>query len=324
VNQPVNFQVSRPLVIAAAVILLAIVILPSAAYKVDEAEQAVILQFGRPVGQAITTPGLKFKLPFIQEVRKFDKRIMQWDVAPTQIPTLDQEFIMLDSTARWRIVDPLTFLQSVQTINGAMSRIGDVINTSVRNNISANQLFEIVRSKSWDPDFTRLDEQEVEKIKMTGKVNIGREEIIKSILEGARQSMDKFGVELIDVRIKRLNYVPSVREQIYEEMISDRLVIADSFRAEGKGRSDSIRGEVQRDVDIIISTAKRIAEVKRGEADGAATKIYNDAYAIDPEFYAFFRTMESYENMIGPGSTLMLDSSSDFFKYMKQIEPDKK
>lgn len=324
-NRPRQATISPGAIALIALAILALVVLPAAMYKVDQAEQAVILQFGRPVGQPITTPGLKFKLPFVQEVRKFDKRILQWDDRPTEIPTLDREFIMVDSTARWRINDPLKFLQSVKTSTVANSRIGDAINASVRDNISNNALSEAVLSQQLTMSRELLDELEGNKTTdgedLVINVKVGREAITRKILGEAREAVKKFGIELIDVRLKRLNYNQSVRPQVYQRMISERERIAAKFRSEGKKESDIIRGDVQKNVDIISSTAKRQAEEIRGAAEGMAAKIYNDAYGVDPEFYAFFRSMEAYGESVGDGSTLILKSDSDFFKYLRESVP---
>ena len=321
-----DLRVHPALVLLTLVIVLAAVVLPASVYQLDQAEQAVILQFGKPVGKPVTTPGLKFKVPFIQEVRRFDKRIQQWDAVPTEITTSEQEFIQLETTARWRIVDPLTFLTSVRDMDGALQRLDDIINDSVGVNVAHNMLHEIVRSKDstleTDVPEPLADIEALNDVqKEFAEVKIGRERITRTILDNARASIGEYGIELIDIRIRRLNYVPSVRQKIYEEMISERERIAGAFRAQGKGESDEIRGDMQKEVDIILSGAKRSAEEIQGEAEGRAAAVYNEAYTKDEEFFTFFRTMESYRQSIGPQSTLMLDSSSDYFKYLREVVP---
>jgi len=318
-----------PIIALILAILVLIFVLPAALFKVDEAEQAVILQFGKPVGKSITTPGLKFKMPFVQEVRRFDKRILEWDDPPTQIPTGDRQIITVNTAARWRISDPLKFLQAVKTIRVAESRIGDAIKSAVRDDISRNALKEAVLSQDLKVSQEELEELEGSTSGDDGdnkglviSVKVGREAITRSILLKASEQVKEFGIELIDVRLKRLNYNPDVRPQVYERMVSERERIATMFRSEGKKQSDIIRGQVQKSVDIISSQAKREAEEIRGEAQGEATKIYNDAYGVDPEFYAFFRSMEAYGDAVGSGSTLILKSDSDFFKYLREISPD--
>jgi len=309
-------------------ILAAVFVLPAVLFKVDEAEQAVILQFGKPVKSHVE-PGLKFKMPFIQEVRRFDQRILEWDDPPTQIPTGDSQLITVNTAARWRINDPLKFLQAVKTISVAESRIGDAIKSAVRDDISKNKLQEAVRSEELVVSRELLEELEgsTSGDDDDGKdvvypVDVGREAITRSILTKASGQVEQFGIELIDVRLKRLNYNPDVRPQIYQRMVSERERIATLFRSQGKKESVDIRGQVQKSVDIITSTAKRDADQIRGAAEGQATKIYNDAYGVDPEFYAFFRSMEAYGDAVGSGSTLILKSDSDFFKYLREISPD--
>lgn len=295
----------------------------SALYTIDEAEQAIIVQFGAPVGEPVTTPGLHFKLPFIQEVRRFDKRLISWDGDPNQIPTRGEQFISVDTTARWRIADPLVFLQRVQDERGATLRLNDILDSVVRDKISATDLVEIVRSKDW-----RISEQDLERVQVAGEadeeillqeVKSGRGELIASILETAGAIVPEFGIELVDIRIKRVDYVQSVQQRVFERMIAERQRIAEQFRSEGQGRAAEIDGETQRLLATIQSEARRQAEEIRGRADAEATRIYNETFNADPEFFSFFRTLESYSQSIGNSVTLMIGADSEYFRYLKDI-----
>lgn len=300
------------------VILIVGVVGASTAYTLDETEQAVILQFGRPVGQPITEAGLHFKWPFIQEVRRFDKRILAWDGDPNQITTRERQFIKIDTTARWRIVDPLLFLQSVRDESGAQSRLDDVIDSVVRDAISSTNLPQIVRSSNWAGDLDAEDlAVEVEQTPAPDSAAIGREELEREILTEAMRGMGQYGIELVDVRIKRVNYVTSVENRVFDRMISERQRVAQQFRSEGEGEASRIKGETQRDMAQIRSMAQRDAEIIRGQADAEATRIYAEAYGRDPEFYSFLRTLESYRKSLGQGTTLMLSGDSAYFEFLR-------
>lgn len=303
------------------VVILGAVLGYASTYVIDEKEQAIVLQFGDPVGEPITEPGLHFKAPFIQEVRRFDQRLLVWDGAPNQIPTAGREFISIDTTARWRIVDPLKFLQSVTNETGAQSRLDDIIDSVVRDNISGSDLTEIVRSADWE-----VTEEQLEKVgvpvdegekQLTKEVQKGRQQITREILREAQQRMPQYGIELVDVRIKRLNYIPNVRQQVFNRMISERQRIAERFRSEGQQEAETIRGETQKQLDQIQSAAQREAETIRGRADAEAAQIYNDVYGQMPEFYRFYRTLESYQNTLTEDTTLIIGTDSDYFRYLK-------
>lgn len=309
-------------------VALAVVVGSSALFKIDEAEQAIIVQFGAPVGEPITDPGLHLKVPFIQEVRRFDKRLLSWDGDPNQIPTRGEQFISVDTTARWRIADPLVFLQRVQNERGATLRLNDILDSVVRDKISASDLVEIVRSKDWeiseeDLERAQVAAEEEEEILMQEVVS-GRGELVASILETAGAIVPDFGIELVDIRIKRIDYVREVQQRVFERMIAERQRIAEQFRSEGQGRAAEIDGETQMQLAKITSEARREAEVIRGNADAEATRIYNESFGADPEFYAFFRTLESYSSSLGEGSTLILGVDSDYFRYLKEIAPPAK
>ena len=311
----------------AVIALLAIgaLVLSSSAYTIDEAEQGIIVQLGAPVGGPITEPGLHFKVPFIQEVRRFDKRLLSWDGDPNQIPTRGEQFISVDTTARWRIIDPLTFLKSVQNERGATLRLNDILDSVVRDHISAADLVEIVRSKDWEiseEDLARaaaVSEGDTEIL--TKRIASGRQELVESILEKASVQMPDYGIELVDIRIKRIDYVEAVQQRVFERMIAERQRIAEQFRSEGQGRAAEIDGNTQRQLAQITSEAQRQAELVRGEADAEATKIYNEAFGADPEFFSFFRSLESYSRSIGDKTTLFLGPESDYVRYLRDASP---
>ncbi|MPZ76385.1 MAG: protease modulator HflC [Deltaproteobacteria bacterium] len=292
-------------------------------YVVEEGQQAVVLQFGRPVGAAVSEAGLHFKIPFIQEVRRFDKRLLIWDGDPNQVPTAGREFIWVDATARWRIVDPLKFLQSVATEAGAQSRLDDIIDSVVRDLVSANTLVELVRSSSWQtPKEEVLEEVSKEVVEELKKeINLGREGLTRAVLSVVRKITPQYGIEVVDVRIKRLNYVESVREKVYARMISERKQLAARFRSEGEGRSAEILGNMEKELREIRSQAYRTVQEVRGKGDATATKIYGDAYGRDKEFYAFSRTLESLKASKNKNSTLVLTTDSDYYRYLKEANP---
>ena len=300
--------------------LLALLVVSGTFYVLDESQQAVIIQFGRPVGEPITEAGLHLKLPFVQEVRRFDKRLLIWDGDPNQIPTKGREFIWVDATARWRIADPRKFLESVSTEAGAQSRLDDILDSVVRDFVSSHPLIELVRSSTWQEPPPEVLEEAVKERKeeLKAKIALGREEITRAVLAEARKTMPEYGIELVDVRIKRLDYVESVRTKVYERMISERKRIAAEFRAEGEGRSAEILGEMERELKKIRSEAYRRAQEVRGKADAEATRIYGRAYGQDPEFYAFSRTLESYRAGNNGNATVILTTESDFYRYLKQ------
>lgn len=297
--------------------LFTLIAIRDAAFIVDQAEQAILVQFGEPVGEPVTDPGLHWKKPFIQEVRRFDKRLLAWDGDVSQIPTLGREFVIVDTTARWRIADPLQFLRSVRDENGARTRLDDIIDSVARDIVSGTDLEEIVRSRDWNVDSKQIGEEDLvrEDVDLE-KPKKGRERLEQDMLAAASRLMPELGIELVDVRIKRINYIDSVRRQVETRMIAERQSIAERFRSEGQGRSQEILGQMERELQTIRSEAERQAAEIRGKADGEATKIYGEAFGGDPEFYAFFRTLESYRAM-GQNTTLMIDSESEFFRYLQ-------
>lgn len=299
-------------------LLLGALLISSMAFTVDEAEQAFIVQFGQVQGDAITEPGLHWKLPFIQDVRRFDKRLLAWDGDVEQIPTVGREFVLVDTTARWRIVDPRLFLESVQDERGAQTRLDDILDSAVRDRISSAKLEEIVRSSDWQIDPGKVEEEMANRddVDLALKPEKGREELEREIQAVASKQMPSYGIELVDVRIKRVNYIDSVRQQVENRMISERQSIAEKFRAEGRGRSEEILGEMQKELQRIRSEAQRQAEEIRGQADAEVTRIYGLAYGKDAEFYAFLKTLEAYSESVGANTTLMLDADSEFYRYL--------
>lgn len=283
-------------------------------YVLREGQQAVITQFGRPVGQSILTAGLKFKLPVIQKVQYFDKRILVWDGDPNQIPTNDKTFIYMDNTARWRIVDPLRFLQAVGTERRAMTLLGDILDGTVRDLVNKNDLIEIIRSSDWSPDFMASTVQSRD---LVVPPKVGRDRISHMVLEAASKITPQYGIELMDVMFKRVNYIESVRLKVYDRMISERKRIAAEKRSTGEGLKAEILGRVDRELAEITSKARREATEIRGAADAEATRIYGEAYSGHAEFFAFQKSLESYRNIITKNTSLILSSDSDLFHYLE-------
>ena len=299
------------------VVIIGIIVLSSALYVVDETQQVVITEFGQPVGKPITRAGLYVKKPFIQKVNYFDKRLLVWDGVPTQIPTRDKKYIWVDTTARWRIVDPLKFLQSVGSERGAQARLDDIIDSATRDKITSYPLAEIVRNSNREFVTTEVFIQKEEEITNIKK---GREAISREILKEAAKLVPQYGIEIVDVRIKRLNYVEDVRKKVYTRMISERKRIAAEKRSLGEGRKAEILGKVERELKEITSEAKREATEIRGKADAEATRLYGTAYSRHPEFYSFQRSLESYKDIISSNTSLILSPESDLFQYLQSIK----
>jgi membrane protease subunit HflC len=306
------------LTIPAVALFAALFLTFNAAFIIDQAEQGILVQFGEPIGDVITEPGLHWRVPFVQEVRRFDKRLLAWDGDVSQIPTLGREFIIVDTTARWRISDPLQFLRSVRDETGARTRLDNILDSATRDIVSGTELEEIVRSADWQVDVEELDEEELSAL---GETNLerptkGRVQLEQEMLAAASRLMPGLGIELVDVRIKRINYIDSVRVQVESRMISERQSIAARFRSEGQGRSEEILGDMERQLRLITSEAERKAQEIIGKADAEATRIYGTAYGADPEFYTFSKTLESYR-ALGDNTTLMINADSDFFRYLE-------
>lgn len=287
-------------------------------FILEEGEQAVITQFGRPVGAPHTEAGIKLKLPFFQDVHRFEKKILIWDGEPNQIPTNDKTYIHIDNTARWRISNALRFMQAVGNENRAKILLDDIINGTVRDLVNKNDLIEIVRSSDWSADNMSARPDEDEPI---GPPEYGRDKIAQMVLESAAKVTPQYGIELLDVMFKRVNYIESVRAKVYERMISERKRIAAEKRSLGEGRKAEILGRVERELREITSNAEREAVSIEGDADAEATKIYGDAYSKHPEFYSFIRSLESYRDILKDNTTLILDSNSDLLRYLEKASP---
>ena len=307
---------------------LGIYVAMSALYTVSEVEQVIITQFGKPVGAPVTSAGLKVKLPFIQEVNPIDKRVLEWDGNPSDMPTKDKLYISVDLFARWRIVDPLQYFLRLRDERSAQSRLDDILGSETRNAVAKHELIEIIRTTSDRmPLRDSLLTEAERKLDMGTLVPIqkGRKLVEQEIFTAAAEKVEVFGIELLDIRFKRINYNESVRPKIYDRMISERRQIAERFLSEGNGEAARIRGNRIRDLNKIQSEAYREVEEIRGVADAKATEIYARAYNQSPEavaFYEFTRTMQSYKSIIGNNTTLVLTTDSDLFKYLKGMTPD--
>ncbi len=303
-------------ILIAIIIVVFLLALVDAVYVVSETNQVIITQFGEPIGGAVTSPGLHFKVPFIQKANYFEKRWLEWDGDANQIPTKDKKYIWVDTYCRWRISDPLVFYQRVKDERGAHSRLDDVVDGETRNVIASYDLIEIVRSTNREfalsEESALLDYSEV-----IGKIQVGRARIAEMILERASKITPEFGVELKDVRIKRVNYVDEVQKKVFDRMIAERKRIASRYRSEGDGRSAEIRGQKERELKIITSEAYRRAQEIKGKAEAEATRIYAEAYNLDPEFYQFLKTLETYRQTLAQRTWLILTTNSEFLKYLK-------
>ncbi len=320
---------SKAMNIGGLVVLgIAAFVLMSALYTVGETEQMIITQFGKPVGDPITTAGLKIKIPFIQEVNPIDKRVLEWDGSPSDMPTKDKLYISVDLFARWRIVDPLQYFLRLRDERSAQSRLDDILGSETRNAVAKHELIEIIRTtKDRVPlrDSLLTGAQQEAKMGSLVPIHKGRKLVEKEIFDAAAEKVKVFGIELLDIRFKRINYNESVRPKIYDRMISERRQIAERFLSEGNGEAARIRGNRVRDLNKIQSEAYREVEEIRGVADAKATEIYARAYNQSPEaveFYEFTRTMQAYQDIIESNTTLILSTDSDLFKFLKGMNPD--
>jgi membrane protease subunit HflC len=300
----------------AGLVVLAIAIIYDGFYILEEGTQAVVTQFGAPVGDPVTDAGLHFKMPFIQHTEIFDKRIQIWNGQPNQIPTNDKTFIYLDVTARWKITNALKFLQAVKTESRAQSLLSDIIDGTVRDMVNKNDLIEIIRSSDWSVD-TMSETTAADTIGT--KPKNGRDQISRHVLEIAAKITPQYGIELIDVMFKRVNYIDSVRLRVFDRMISERKRIAAEKRSMGEGQKAEILGTVERRLQEIISAANKEAMTLKGKADAEATAIYAAAYSLDPDFFAFYKTLESYREVVGGNTSLVLSSDSQIYQYLKSV-----
>ncbi len=291
----------------AILILVGIALVVSGAfYTVNEAQQVVITQFGKPIGQPIAEPGLHFKLPFIQEANYFEKRFLAWDGEPNQIPTKDKRFIWVDTYARWRIADPLLFFQRLRNQRIAQSRLDDILDGGTRNVVASHKLIELVRSGI-----------EKEANKKLEPIKYGREVLSKEVLKQAAEKAKDLGIEILDFRFKRINYVEDVRQKVYARMIAERKRIAEQYRAEGAGEAARIAGEKERQLRIITSEAYKKAKEIKGRADADAARIYAAAYNKDPKFFNFLRSLDAYKNSLRNGTTLVISPENEFLRFLK-------
>jgi len=289
----------------------------AAAYTVDETEQVVVTQFGKPVGDPKTEPGLYFKIPIIQRANYFPRNLLAWDGESGQVPTLDKTFIYLDTFARWKVVDPLKFFRTVNNVTGALARLDDILDAAVRNLVTSYPLIETVRWTNRELDTFEIGMDQTHEKRPLEEITIGREKIMKGILEQAQPKLAEFGIQLVDIKIKRLNYVEEVQKTVYSRMIAERKQIAEKFRSEGRGEARKIEGDRERDLKRITSEAYRRAQVIKGKADAKATRIYAKAYNKDPDFYSFVKTLDIYRKTMNKDICLVLSTDSDFLKYFK-------
>lgn len=300
----------------AVVTLALLVVLGQAVYTVSETEQVILVQFGEPVGDPVVTPGLHFKVPFIQKSNVFEKRFLEWDGNPNQVPTRDKRFIWVDTYARWRITDPLLFFQRLRDERGAQSRLDDILDGETRNAVARHDLIELVRSSNRNPDDVPIESEEEAAI--LEAIERGRREVTREILETAAARTADLGIELLDLRFKRINYVEEVQQDVFARMIAERQRIAEEFRSEGQGESARIHGERERELAQIQSEAYRQAEELRGEADANATRIYADAYNRDGDFYAFTKSLETYEATMDPETLFILGTDSELLRFLER------
>lgn len=312
------------------IIFVAFVGINSSFFIVTEGQQAIVTQFGKPIGKAITKAGMHFKVPFTQDVRYVDKRILSWDGSPDQIPTKDKKYIKVDTTARWRIVDALKFIQTVQNENGAKSRLDTILDGHTRDIISNHNLVEAVRNSNQIIQNIEEKQRALQERKDKGEaiieeeisgeienIKVGREQLSQVIVQKAQEECNALGIELIDVQLRRISYEKSVERKVYERMISERQRIAQKFRSIGKGETAIIEGRLTKDLQRIESEAYRKAQKIRGLAQGKAAAIYAKALSRDPKFYDFIKTMESYKKAISSDSKLILSSDSEYLKFLK-------
>ncbi len=317
---------SLRLTITIFIVLFAIAIAFSALgvmYIINEGQQVVITQFGKPVGKPVTLAGLHFKQPLIQKAHYFDKRLLVWDGDPNQIPTKDKKYIWVDTIARWKIIDALKFLQSVGNEINGQGRLDDIINSATRDIVTSHLLVEAVR------DSNRILESRIEGDDMIvtdealERIEVGRKMLEGAILEKAKVLAPQYGIDIVDVRIKRVNYVEDVRNKVYDRMIAERKRAAEKYRSEGQGKSAEIEGQVAKELKAITSEAYREAQVITGKADAEAINIYAAAYSQNPDFYSFMKTLETYKDTIDEKTTVILTTDSDYYRYMKSLEATK-
>lgn len=300
-------------------ILALIAFASGAVYIVNETQQVVITQFGKPVGNSIVSAGLHFKKPLLQEAHYFEKRLLDWDGDPNQIPTKDKKYIWVDATARWKITDALKFLQSMGNEMNARGRLDDIINSATRDVVTSHLLVEAVRNSNRILETKVEGEDIIVTDEALERLSAGRAELEKNILEKAKVLAPQYGIEIHDVRVKRINYVEDVRNKVYERMIAERKRAAEKYRSEGHGKSAEIEGQVAKELKEITSEAYRKAQIVVGKADAEAVNIYGKAYSQDVGFYSFMKTLETYKYTIDQNSTVILTTDSEYYKYLKNL-----
>ena len=303
------------IIVAVLVGLVFLLVISGTLYVVDETQQVVITQFGEPVGDAVTTPGLKVKIPFIQKANYFDKRFLEWDGDSNQLPTKDKRFIHVDTYARWQISDPLKFFQRLRDERGGQSRLDDILDGETRNTIAKHELIEVVRSTN--REFASDDATEELAPEAQQVIEFGRSTLTQEVLPAAHGRTSDLGIEILDFRFKRLNYVEEVRREVYARMISERNRKAEQYRSEGAGESARINGERDRELKKISSEAYRQAQEIKGKADAEAADIYARAYNRDAEFYRFMKTMEVFKDTMNKDTVLVLGTDGEYLRYLE-------
>ncbi|MBN2199925.1 MAG: protease modulator HflC [Candidatus Aminicenantes bacterium] len=311
-------KVSLKTILLAGLLLVVLIVLSGTLYIVTETNQVIITQFGKPIGDMVTRPGVHLKMPFIQKANFFEKRWLEWDGDPNQIPTRDKKYIWVDTYARWRISNPLVFFQRVRDERGAYSRLDDILDGETRNAVANAALIEIVRTSNRPFEITGetailQTEEELE------SVSLGRDKISRIILEKAAAITPEFGIELRDLQVKRVNYIEEVQQKVFDRMIAERQRIAAMYRSEGDGKSAEIRGQKERELKRIQSGAYKTAQEIKGRADGEATRIYAEAFNRDPEFYQFWKTLDTYRTTLDSNTWLLLSTNNEFFKFLKSL-----
>ncbi len=302
------------------IVVVIILFMVGWAYIVPETHQVVITQFGQPVGDPVTEAGLHFKKPFIQKARYFEKRLLGWDGDPNQIPTMDKKYIWVDTTARWKIADSLKFLQTVGNEMGAQSKLDDIINSATRDAITGYPLVEAVRDSNRIIESGQDSAEMIVMDEALENIEVGRKQLEAEILKTAKKLAPQYGIDVVDVRIKRLNYVEEVQSKVYDRMIAERKRAAESYRSEGHGKRAEIDGQREKELKKITSQAYRTAQGLKGTADARVTKIYADAYNKDLDFYSFLKTLETYKKTIDNNTTLILTTEDEYYRHLKGPE----
>lgn len=314
---------SKNLSLIIPLIVVILILIGNPFYIIEEGKQVIITQFGQPIGDPITSAGLHLKMPFIQKITSFEKKILEWDGYPNEIPTKDKRYIWIDTTARWKIVDPLKFFKTVANERGAQAILDGIIDAAVRDAVTSQNSTEIVRSSNrLLKEYKLLQKDEFIDEGALATIEMGREKIRQEIVRKAKGDLGtRYGIELIDVRIKRVNYIEKVRLNVYERMIAERKRAAEQYRSEGRGIRAEIEGKTEKELKQILSEAYKKSQIIKGKADAESTKIYADAYNKDPEFYSFLKTLETYNTTVDKNTTIILTTDGEYFKYLTDISP---